>query len=199
MNTCNPYPKRWVTVMMVALLLTSAIEVFGKDGLRKYESHGLSFQHPSDLKAMKPASTKQIQGILNQQLRNMGNTQVSVIALDVLLDLPAFRVMIAKEQFTKKPSPSYLIEERKHFLAEAQKRGLIQSYGEIKETQISTYSAIEFRDLDKGTQGYGSRVRILCGKDTWNFTFSGSNRKTYEQHQSHIQQIMQSVVLPETC
>ncbi len=199
MSTYNPYRKLWVTTMMVALFLTSAVGVFGKDGLRKYESHGLSFQHPANLKAMKPASTKQIQGILNRQLRNMGNTQVSVVALDVLLDLPAFRVMIAKEQFTKEPSPSYLIKERKHFLAEAQKRGLIQSYGEIKETKVSTYSAIEFRDLDKGAQGYGSRVRILCGKDTWNFTFSGSNRKTYEQHQSHIEHIMNSVVLPKTC
>ena len=189
----------WVPVILLGIFFTMTLNGMAENKLQQFENSGLSFQYPSDLHAMKLASTKQIQEMLNQQLRGMGNTQISVVALDVLLNLPAFRVMIAKERFIKEPTPSYLIEERKHFLDEAQKRGMVKSYGDINEIQVGTYAAIEFRDLDKGAQGYGSRIRVLCGKDTWNFTFSGNSRKSYEQYQGHIPQLLNSVVLPKTC
>ncbi len=199
MKTINSFSSLLIAITFVGLSLANTMSSFGEDGLRKYEGNGLSFQYPSDLKPMGPSSTKKIQSMLNQQLQGMGNTQVSVIALDVLLDLPAFRVMIAKERFVTKPTPTYLIEERKHFLTEAQKRGMIKSFGEIKETKTAAYTAIEFRDLDKGPQGYGSRVRILCGKDTWNVTFTGSSREAYEKYQGHRKQILNSVAVSETC
>ncbi len=189
----------WALLILLGISLTMPLNSMAEIKLQHFENNGLSFQYPSDLHAMKRASTKQIQEMLNQQLRGMGNKQVSVVALDVLLNLPAFRVMIAKERFTKEPSSSYLIEERKFFLTEAQKRGMVKSYGDINEIMIGTYAAIEFRDLDKGAQGYGSRVRVLCGKDTWNFTFSGNSRESYAQHQGHITQILNSVVLPKSC
>ncbi|WP_447970475.1 hypothetical protein [Nitrospira sp. M1] len=199
MRARTPFSTLWFSIIVTAVSLTTAVGSFADDTLRKYENHGLSFHHPSTLKLMGPGSTKKIQGMLNQQLHGMGNTQVSVIALDVLLDLPAFRVMIAKERFVTEPTPRYLIEERQHFLAEAQKRGMVTSYGKITETTIAEHSAIEFRDLDKGAQGYGSRVRILCGKDTWNITFTGQNQDTYQKFQNHITQIMESIVISETC
>ena len=110
------------SIIIVGILWFSGTEnSWGESGIRTLQSNGLSFQYPSDLKPMNASSTKKIQGMLNQQLQGMGNTQVSVIAVDVLLHLPAFRVMIAKEQFVDAPTPAYLIKERKHFLAEAQK------------------------------------------------------------------------------
>ncbi|WP_454064347.1 hypothetical protein [Candidatus Nitrospira salsa] len=199
MKTLNPYAVLWFCLFVVGLSLTTAGESIADNDLQKYENHGLSFHYPSNLKPMGPASTKKIQGMLNQQLHGIGNTQVSVIALDVLLDLPAFRVMIAKERFVTEPTPRFLIEERQHFLVEAQKRGMVTSYGEIKETTIAGHSAIKFLDLDKGTQGYGSRARILCGKDTWNITFTGQSRDAYQQYQNHVTQMLNSVAISETC
>ncbi|GJL53744.1 MAG: hypothetical protein NPIRA02_08760 [Nitrospirales bacterium] len=195
----NPFHTLWLSIIFVTVSLTTTENILANDTIRKYENHGLSFHHAANLKLLGPASTKKIQGMLNQQLHGMGNTHVSVIALDVLLDLPAFRVMIAKERFVTEPTPSYLIEERQHFLAEAQQRGMVTSYGKIIETTISGHSAIEFQDLDKGPQGYGSRVRILCGKDTWNITFTGQNKDTYRQYQDHITQIKNSVAISEPC
>jgi len=199
MKTLNSPYVLWVSLFVVGLALTTASGSWADDALRTYDQHGLSFHYPSNLKPMGPTSTKKIQGMLNQQLHGIGNTQVSVIALDVLLDLPTFRVMIAKERFVTEPTPRFLIEERQHFLAEAQKRGMVTSYGEITETTIAGHSAIEFRDLDKGTQGYGSRVRILCGKDTWNVTFTGQNRDVYQKYQNHVNQMLNSVAISETC
>ncbi|GJL66880.1 MAG: hypothetical protein NPIRA05_18510 [Nitrospirales bacterium] len=199
MKTLNPYSVLGFCLFAVSLSLTTAPESYADNDLQKYDNHGLRFHYPSNLKPMGAASTKKIQGMLNQQLHGMGNTQVSVIALDVLLDLPAFRVMIAKERFVTEPTPGYLIEERQHFLTEAQQRGMITSYGQITETTIAGHSAIEFLDLDKGPQGYGSRVRILCGKDTWNITFTGQNRDVYQHYQNRVHQILRSVVIAETC
>ncbi len=199
MKTKHIRTKHVSFITLVVLVLATTISSFGESGIRKYENHGLVFQYPSALQAMKPASTKKIQGMLNKQLQSMGNTQVSVVALDVLLNLPTFRVMIAKERFEKVPTPGYLIEERKHFLTEAKKRGMIKSYGGIKETKIAGLSAIEFQNLDQGSQGYGSRVRILCGKNTWNFTFSGNSRESYEKYRGDIQRIMRSVSISENC
>ena len=199
MRVIISYIWMWIVISFLGFFLTPAVESWGESGIRTLQSNGLFMQYPSDLTPMSASSRKKIQGMLNQQLRGMGNTQVSVIAVDVLLHLPAFRVMIAKEQFVDAPTPRYLIKERKHFLAEAQKRGMIQSYGEIKETTIGTHSAIEFRDLDKGTQGFGDRVRIICGKDTWNISFTGSTRETYEQYRGHVTTIMNSLKVLEAC
>ncbi|GJL64668.1 MAG: hypothetical protein NPIRA04_33220 [Nitrospirales bacterium] len=199
MKTLTLYYILWFCLFVLGFSLTTAGGSLADNALQKYENHGLSFRYPSNLKPMGPDSTKKIQGMLNQQLHGMGNTQVSVIALDVLLDLPAFRVMIAKERFDTKPTPRFLIEERQHFLTEAQKRGIVTSYGKISETTIAGHSAIKFLDLDKGTQGYGSRVRILCGKDTWNITFTGQNRDAYQQYQNRVDQMLSSVVISETC
>ncbi|MCA9472309.1 MAG: hypothetical protein MRJ96_03235 [Nitrospirales bacterium] len=186
-----------MTLMLVTLGLTTGS--FGESGFLDFKNNGLSFQYPSHLKLMNSTSTRKIQHMLNQQLQGMGNTQVSVVALDVLLNLPAFRVMIAKERFLTAPTPDYLIEERKHFLHEAQQRGMVQSYGAIKKTRIAGHPAIEFHDLDQGAQGYGSRVRILCGKDTWNISFTGSSSHTYRQNQEAVTQIINSMTVLETC
>ena len=190
------------TIALIALLLVHlvlSVESFGESRLSDYKNNGLSFRYPLTLKPMSSLSTTKIQAMLNQQLQDMGNTQVSVVALDVLLNLPAFRVMIAKERFLKPPTAGYLIKEREHFLKEAQQRGIIQSYGIIKEGTIAGHSAVEFHDLNKGPQGYGSRVRILCGKDTWNISFTGSNESTYQQNQDAIRQIINSMTIQETC
>ena len=199
MKTATPYIWMWLVISFLGWSLVTAEGSLGASEIRTHQSNGLSFQYPPDLKPMSSASTKKIQAMLNQQLQGMGNTRVSVIAVDVLLHLPAFRVMIAKEQFVTVPTPAYLIKERKQFLAEAQKRGVIRSYGEIKEARLAAHSAIEFRDLDKGTQGFGDRVRILCGKDTWNISFTGSSRETYEKYRGHVKQIMNSMKVLEAC
>ncbi|MDH5427463.1 MAG: hypothetical protein OEZ57_05430 [Nitrospirota bacterium] len=148
---------------------------------------------------MSPKSTDKIQGMLNQQLQGIGNTQVSVVGLDVLLNLPAFRVMIAKEQFKIVPTPEYLIQERAKFLTEAQMRGGVDSYGAMKPLTINGHSAIEFHDVDKGARGYSSSVRLLCGKDTWHITFTGSTKATYQQYRLQIERIMQSMSLVDHC
>ena len=148
---------------------------------------------------MSPKSTDKIQGMLNQQLQGIGNTQVSVVGLDVLLNLPAFRVMIAKEKFVSVPTPEYLIEERGKFLTEAQMQGGVDSYGEMKPVTINGYSAIEFHDVDKGTRGYSSSVRLLCGKDTWHLTFTGSTKATYQQYRPQIERMTQSMSLVDQC
>ena len=91
--------------------------------MRKHESGGLSFQYSSDLKIMSASSAEKIRSMLNAQMKDMGNSQSSVIALDVLLDLPAFRVLISKERFVAEPTPGYLIQEKEYFFVEAKKTG----------------------------------------------------------------------------
>ncbi len=171
----------------------------GKSNWQPFQNHGLTLSYPSEWKRMSPKSTDKIQGMLNQQLQGIGNTQVSVIGLDVLLNLPTFRVMIAKEQFVSVPTPEYLIEERGKFLKEAQMRGGVNSYGEMKPLTINGYSAIEFLDVDKGARGYSSSVRLLCGKDTWHVTFTGSTKTTYQEYRPKIEEIMQSMSLVDQC
>ena len=168
-------------------------------GLRTYENHGLRFRHPAELKLMGSASSKKIQGMLNQQFQQMGQTQVAVVGLDVLLNLPAFRVMITKEQFETAPAPDFLIKEREKFLKEAQMRGGVQSFGEMKRLTINGQAAIEFHDEDKGARGYSSSVRILCGKDTWHITFTGSTKATYQDYRPQIERMMQSMSLVDQC
>ncbi len=172
---------------------------FSETGLRKHESGGLSFQYSPDLKIMSPSSAEKIRSMLNTQMKGIGNSQSSVIALDVLLDLPAFRVLISKERFVAEPTPNYLIQEKEYFFAEAKKRGAIHSYGTIHEKIRNGYSTIEFHDIDKGTQGYGSNFTILCGRDTWNFSFTGNNRENYEKHRDQMNQIMSSIEVSGTC
>ena len=171
----------------------------GKSGWQPFQNHGLTFSYPSEWKRMSPKSTDTIQEMLNQQLQGIGNTQVSVIGLDVLLNLPAFRVMIAKEQFVSVPSMESLIEERGKFLSEAQMRGGVNSYGEMKPITINGHSAIEFQDVDKGARGYSSSVRLLCGKDTWHITFTGSTKATYQKYRPQIERMMQSLSLVDPC
>ena len=172
---------------------------FGESGLRKHESGGLSFQYSSDLKIMSSSSAEKIRSMLNAQMKGMGNLQSSVIALDVLLDLPAFRVLISKERFVAEPTPHYLIQEKEYFFAEAKKRGAINSYGQIQEKKRNGFPTIEFKDIDKGAQGYGSNFTILCGMDTWNFSFTGNNRENYEKHGDQMNQIMNSIEISGTC
>ena len=182
--------------MLVLVLPTLGI---GQSGWQSFQNHGLALSYPSEWKRMSPKSTDKIQGMLNQQLQGIGNTQVSVVGLDVLLNLPAFRVMIAKEQFKIVPTPEYLIQERAKFLTEAQMRGGVDSYGEMKPLTINGHSAIEFHDVDKGARGYSSSVRLLCGKDTWHITFTGSTKATYQQYRLQIERIMQSMSLVDHC
>jgi hypothetical protein len=148
---------------------------------------------------MSSSSAEKIRNMLNAQMKGMGNSQSSVIALDVLLNLPAFRVLISKERFVADPTPPYLIQEKKYFFAEAKKRGAINSYGIIQEKRIAGYPTIEFKDIDKGAQGYGSNVTILCGMDTWNLSFTGSNQENYENHRDHRNQILSSIEVSGTC
>ena len=182
--------------MLVLVLPTLGI---GQSGWQSFQNHGLALSYPSEWKRMSPKSTDKIQGMLNQQLQGIGNTQVSVVGLDVLLNLPAFRVMIAKEQFKIVPTPEYLIQERAKFLTEAQMRGGVDSYGAMKPLTINGHSAIEFHDVDKGARGYSSSVRLLCGKDTWHITFTGSTKATYQQYRLQIERIMQSMSLVDHC
>lgn len=182
--------------MLVFSLPTTGM---GKSGWQPFQNHGLALSYPSEWKRMSPKSTDNIQGMLNQQLQGLGTTQVSVVGLDVLLDLPAFRVMIAKEQFEVVPSPEYLIEERRKFLTEAQRRGGVNSYGEMKPLTINGHSAIEFHDVDKGAHGYSSSVRLLCEKDTWHITFTGSTKATYQKYRPQIERMMQSMSLVDQC
>ncbi len=168
-------------------------------GLRTYENHGLRFLHPAELKLMGSASSRKIQGMLNQQFQQMGNTQVAVVGLDVLLNLPVFRVMITKEQFEIAPAPDFLIKEREKFLKEAQRRGGVNSYGEMKPLTINGHSAIEFQDVDKGARGYSSSIRLLCGTDTWHVTFTGSTKVTYQEYRPQIEQMIQSLSLIGQC
>ena len=189
----------WFVVICMGLALTSVKSSFGESGLRKYESGELSFRYSSDLKSLNSSSTEKIRNMLNTQMKGMGNTQSSVIALDVLLDLPAFRVLISKERFVADPTPPYLIQEKKYFFAEAKKRGAINSYGIIQEKRIAGYPTIEYKDIDKGAQGYGSNVTILCGRETWNFSFIGSNQENYENHRDHMNQIVNSIEVSGTC
>ena len=195
------HPLSFTIFAAILIILTLGFTVgsLGKNALLDYTNNGLSFQYPPHLKPMSSASTKKIRDMLNKQLHGMGNTQVTVVALDVLLNLPAFRVMIAKERFVTAPTPDYLIKERRHFLKEAQQKGMVQSYGAINQTTIAGHVAVEFNDLDKGAQGYGSRVRILCGKDTWNISFTGSSPSTYKQHQEAVSQIINSMTVLDNC
>lgn len=189
----------YVTIVIGILVFSLPTIGMGQSGWQPFQNHGLALSYPSDWKRMSPKSTDKIQGMLNQQLQGIGSTQVSVIGLDVLLNLPAFRVMIAKEQFVSVPSPEYLIEERGKFLTEAQMRGGVDSYGEMKPLTINGHSAIEFHDVDKGARGYSSSVRLLCGKDTWHITFTGSTKATYQQYRPQIERLMQSMALVEQC
>ena len=189
----------WFVAICMGLALPTVKSSFGESGLRKHESGGLSFQYSSDLKIMSSSSAEKIRTMLNAQMQGMGNSQSSVIALDVLLDLPAFRVLISKERFVAEPTPQYLIQEKKYFFAEGKKRGGINSYGKIQEKSLAGYPTIEFKDIDKGAQGYGSNFTILCGRDTWNFSFTGNNRENYENHRDHMNQIMGSIEVSGTC
>jgi len=188
----------FMTVCM-SLALPTVQNSFGESGLRKYERGGLSFHYPSDLKSLNASSTEKIRQMLNANMKGMGNTQSSVIALDVLLHLPAFRVLISKERFLADPTPPYLIKEKKYFLDEGKKQGGIISYGTIQEKKIAGYPTIEFKDINKGMHGYGSNVTILCGRDTWNFAFTGSNQKNHGKYQDHMNQIMNSIKISGTC
>jgi len=192
-----------VTVGFVAVYMGLAFPTvstsFGESGLRKHESGGLSFRYSSDLKIMSSSSAEKIRSMLNAQMKGMGNSQSSVVALDVLLDLPAYRVLISKERFVAEPTPHFLIQEKQYFFAEAKKRGAINSYGKIQEKSIAGYPTIEFKDIDKGAQGYGSTFTILCGMDTWNFSFTGNNRENYEKHGDHMNRIMSSIEISGTC
>ncbi|UCH90879.1 MAG: hypothetical protein JSU60_07215 [Nitrospirota bacterium] len=189
----------WFFVFGMGLALTSVQSSFGESGLKKYESNGLVFRYSSDLMLMSSSSAEKIRNMLNAQMKGMGNSQSSVIALDVLLNLPAFRVLISKEHFVADPTPPYLIQEKKYFFAEAKKRGAINSYGIIQEKRIAGYPTIVFKDIDKGAQGYGSNFTILCGMDTWNLSFTGSNKENYENYQDHMSQILSSIEVSGTC
>lgn len=189
----------WFVVICMGLALPHVKSSFGESGLQKYESGGLSFRYSSDLKIMSSSSAEKIRNMLNAQMKGMGNSQSLVIALDVLLDLPAFRVLISKERFVAEPTPHYLIQEKKFFFAEAKKRGAINTYGKIQEKRIAGYPTIEFKDIDKGAQGYGSNFTILCGMDTWNLSFTGNNRENYEKRWDHMNQIMSSIAVSGTC
>ena len=186
-------------VVYLGLSLFLPTNSIGESGLRTYDSGGLSFQYPMSLKPLKPSSAEKIRNMINTQMNSMGNTQSSVIALDVLLDQPGFRVLISKERFVAEPTPQYLIKEKQYLFAEAQKRGGINSYGAIQEKRIAGHPMIEFKDIDKGPQGYGSNVTILCGMDTWNFSFFGNHRENYENHLNAVKQIMGSVEVSGTC
>ena len=188
----------FVTVCM-SLVLPTVQNSFGESGLRKYERGGLSFHYPFDLKSLNASSTEKIRQMLNANMKGMGNTQSSVIALDVLLHLPAFRVLISKERFVADPTPPYLIKDKKYFLDEGKKQGGIISYGTIQEKKIAGYPTIEFKDINKGAQGYGTNVTILCGRDTWNFAFTGSNQKNHEMYRDHMNQIVNSIEILGTC
>ena len=184
----------------IGMLILSLPEFgMGENSWQSFQNHGLTLSYPSEWKRMSPKSTDKIQGMLNEQLQGIGNTQVSVVGLDVLLNLPAFRVMIAKEQFVSVPSSENLIKERGKFLAEAQMQGGVDSYGEMKPLTINGHSAIEFLDVDKGARGYSSSVRLLCGKDTWHVTFTGSTKTTYQEYRPLIEEIMQSMSLVDQC
>ena len=159
----------WFVVFCMGLAVPTVKNSIGESGLRKHEIGELSFQYPSDLKIMSSSSAEKIRTMLNAQMKGMGNSQSSVIALDVLLDLPTFRVLISKERFVTEPTPQYLIQEKEYLFVEAKKRGAIHSYGKIQEKNIAGNPTIEFKDIDKGAQGYGSHLTILCGRDTWNF------------------------------
>ena len=189
----------WFVAICVGLALPTIKNSFGESGLQQYESGGLSFRYSSDLKIMSSSSAEKIRNILNAQMKGMGNSQSSVIALDVLLDLPAFRVLISKERFVAEPTPHYLIQEKEYLFGEAKKRGSMHSYGKIQEKSIAGYPAIEFKDIDKGAQGYGSNFTILCGMDTWNFSFIGDRRENYEKRWDHMNQIMGSIEVSGTC
>ncbi len=189
----------YLTIVIGMLVLSLPVTGMGKNGWQSFHNHGLALSYPSEWKRMSLKSTDKIQGMLNQQLQDMGNTQVSVIGLDVLLNLPDFRVMIAKEQFLSVPSPEYLIEERGKFLAEAQMRGGVDSFGAMKPLTINGHSAIEFHDVDKGAHGYSSSVRLLCEKDTWHITFTGSTKATYQEYRPQIERLMQSMSLVDQC
>jgi len=189
----------YLTIVIGMLVLLLPATGMAKNGWQSFQNHGLALSYPSEWKRMSPKSTDKIQGMLNQQLQGIGNTQVSVIGLDVLLNLPNFRVMIAKERFKIVPSPEYLIEERRKFLAEAQMRGAVDSYGEMKALTINGHSAIEFYDVDKGARGYSSSIRLLCEKDTWHITFTGSTKATYQEYRPQIERMMQSMSLVDQC
>ena len=186
-------------IVIGMLVLSLPATGMGNSGWLPFQNHGLVLSYPSEWKRMSPKSTEKIQGMLNKQLQVMGNTQVSVVGLDVLLNLPAFRVMIAKERFEVIPTPDSLIQERKQFLKKAQMQGGVQSYGEMTSLTINGHPAIDFQDVDKGVQGYSSSVRLLCGKDTWHITFTGSTKSTYQEYRSRIERIVQSMSLVEQC
>ncbi len=192
-----------VMVWFVAVCMDFAFPTvktgLGETGFRKHESSGLSFQYSSELKIMSPSSAEKIRSMLNAQIKGMGNSQSSVIALDVLLDLPAFRVLISKERFVAEPTPNYLVQEKEYFFADAKRRGVIKSYGKIQEKKRNGHPTIEFKDIDKGAQGYGSNFTILCGRDTWNFSFTGNNKENYEKHWEHMNQIISSIEVSGTC
>lgn len=181
------------------IVLTWPTIGLGQSGWQTFHNHGLALSYPPEWKRMSPKSTHKLQGMLNQQFSEMGNAEVSVVGLDVLLNLPEFRVMITKERFVSAPSPDYLIKEREKFLAEAKIRGGVQSFGEMKLLTINGQPAIEFQDVDKGARGYSSSVRILCGKDTWHVTFTGSTKATYQEYRLQIERMMQSMALVEQC
>ncbi len=189
----------YLAICFGMLVLSLPTIGMGKDGWQPFQNNGLALSYPSEWKRMSPKSTEKIQGMLNQQLQGMGNTQVSVVGLDVLLNLPDFRVMIAKEQFETVPTPEYLIEERGKFLTEAKMRGGVDSYGQMKPLTINGHSAIEFHDVDKGARGYSSSIRLLCGKDTWHITFTGSTKATYQEYRSQIEHMKQSMALVRQC
>ncbi len=189
----------YLAIVIGILIFSLPTACMGQSGWQPFQNHGLALSYPAEWKRMSPKSTDKIQGMLNQQLQGIGNTQVSVIGLDVLLNLPAFRVMIAREQFISIPTPEYLIEERGKFLTEAQMQGGVNSYGEMKPVTINGYSAIEFHDVDKGARGFSSSVRLLCGKDTWHITFTGSTKTTYQEYRSQIERMKQSMSLVDQC
>lgn len=199
MGIMRPFLTVWFVVLCLGLALPMVTNCFGESGLRNYESGGVSFQYPSALKPLKSSSAEKIRNMINTQMKSMGNTQSSVIALDVLLDQPAFRVLISKERFVAEPTAHYLIQEKKYLFAEAQKRGGLKSYGTIEEKKVAGYPTIEFKDVDKGPQGYGSNVTILCGRDTWNFSFIGNTRENFKKRRSHVNQIMSSVEVSGKC
>ena len=116
----------WFFVICIGWALFSVKSSFGESGLQKYESDGLAFRYSSALVLMSSSSAEKIRIMLNAQMKGMGNSQSSVIALDVLLNLPAFRVLISKERFVADPTPPYLIQEKTYFFAEAKKRGAIK-------------------------------------------------------------------------
>ena len=195
----KPFLTFCVVVLCLGMSLPMAENSFGESSLRTYESGGLSFQYPPTLRPLQSSSAEKIRNMINSQMKSMGNTQSSVIALAVLLDQPTFRVLISKERFVAEPTPHYLIKEKKYLFAEAQKRGGINSYGAIQEAQITGHPTIEFKDIDKGPQGYGSNLTILCGRDTWNFSFFGNDRGNYENHYDVVKQIMSTIEVSGIC